>query len=96
MQSNAVMYYFLSVQRDSANQYKYSEVSWLMLEKRRGTEPKCFKILHWEIEQSLWWSDGFSWNLMRDKVNLQPATLLRALQQRACSQVGAFHQKQSK
>lgn len=45
-QSNAVMYYFLNVQRDSANQYKCSEISWLMLENRRGTEPRCFKILH--------------------------------------------------
>lgn len=66
-QGSAVMYYFLNVQRDSANQYKCSKISWLMLENRRGTEPRCFKILYWDIEQSLWWWDGFSLRLMGTK-----------------------------
>lgn len=83
MQSSAVVYYFLNVWRDSANQYKYSEGSWLMLENSRRMDPRCFKILCWEIERLLWWSDGLSLKLVRDKANLQPATLLRALQQKA-------------
>lgn len=53
MQSSAVVYYFLNVWRDSANQYKYSEGSWLMLENSRRMDPRCFKILCWEIERSL-------------------------------------------
>ena len=96
MQSNAAICCFVNIQRRSANQYKYAEVSWLMLENRRGAELRCFKILRWEIEWLLQWSDSFSLTLMRDKANLQPATLPRALQQRACSQGGAFHQTHSK
>lgn len=95
MHSNAIMYCFLNVQRDSANQYKYSEVSQLMLENKRGTEPGCFESVLGDRAVAVVVRE---FPLEADEGQSKPpaSVPLRALQQRACSQLGAFHQKHSK